>query len=84
MRWTSRIFGASWIAYFSYYFTRKHFSVVKSSLGISENWLGYIDLGYLIGYAAGQFGAGVAGDKFGPRRVVTFGMLASAASEVRR
>jgi MFS transporter, OPA family, sugar phosphate sensor protein UhpC len=78
VRWTSRIFGASYIAYFSYYFTRKHFSVVKSSLGINENWLGYIDLGYLIGYAAGQFGAGVAGDKLGPRKIVTFGMLASA------
>ncbi len=81
-RWTTRIFGASWIAYFSYYFTRKHFSVVKSSLGISENWLGYIDLGYLIGYAVGQFGAGVAGDKFGPRKVVTFGMMASAVLSV--
>jgi MFS transporter, OPA family, sugar phosphate sensor protein UhpC len=82
VRWTSRIFGASWIAYFSYYFTRKHFSVVKSSLGISENWLGYIDLGYLIGYATGQFGAGIAGDKFGPRKLVTFGMLASAVLSV--
>ena len=82
VRWTSRIFVASWVAYFSYYFTRKHFSVVKSSLGISENWLGYIDLGYLIGYALGQFGAGVAGDKLGPRRVVTFGMIASAALSI--
>jgi sugar phosphate permease len=82
VRWTSRIFGASYIAYFSYYFTRKHFSVVKSSLGISENWLGYIDLGYLIGYAVGQFGAGIAGDKLGPRKIVTFGMMVSALLSV--
>jgi hypothetical protein len=47
VRWTSRIFGASWLSYFSLYFTRKHFSVVKSSLGIDEVWLGYIDLGWL-------------------------------------
>jgi len=78
VRWTSRIFAASWIGYFSLYFTRKHFSVVKSSLGIDERWLGYIDLGYLIGYAVGQFGAGVAGDKLGPRKIVTFGLVASA------
>lgn len=82
VRWTSRIFAASWIAYFSTYFTRKHFSVVKSSLGISENWLGYIDLGYLIGYAVGQFGAGVAGDKLGPRKIVTFGLVASAVLSI--
>ncbi len=81
-RWTSRVFVASWIAYFSYYFTRKHFSVVKSSLGISESWLGYIDLGYLVGYAVGQFGAGVVGDKLGPRKMVTFGMLASAVLSI--
>jgi sugar phosphate permease len=42
----------------------------------------FLDLGYLIGYAAGQFGAGVAGDKFGPRTVVTFGMLASAVMSI--
>jgi sugar phosphate permease len=77
-RWNARIFTASWIGYFSLYFTRKHFSVVKSSLGIDERWLGYIDLGYLIGYATGQFGAGVAGDKIGPRKIVTFGLVASA------
>lgn len=81
-RWRSRIFAISYVAYFSYYFTRKHFSVVKSSLGISENWLGYIDLGYLIGYAAGQFASGAAGDKLGPRKLVSFGMLASAVLSI--
>lgn len=70
--------AASWISYFSYYFTRKHFSVAKSSLGIATRWLGWIDVAYLIGYAAGQFGAGALGDKLGPRRMVTLGMLASA------
>lgn len=77
-RWRQRIFALSWLSYFSYYFTRKHFSAVKSSLGISERWLKWIDFSYLVGYCAGQFAAGALGDVVGARRMVTVGMLASA------
>lgn len=77
-RWRQRIFALSWLSYFSYYFTRKHFSAVKSSLGIGERWLQWIDFSYLVGYCAGQFAAGALGDVVGARRMVTAGMLASA------
>ena len=81
-RWTTRIFAASWVGYSSYYFTRKHFSVAKSSLGIGEVWLGWIDVAYLIGYSAGQFIAGALGDRLGSRRLITTGLLASAVLTV--
>ncbi|HEX7452422.1 MAG TPA: hypothetical protein VF294_09065, partial [Polyangiaceae bacterium] len=47
--------GLTWLAYASYYFGRKGFSVVKSTLrhtlGISERALGMIDTLYLAAYA---------------------------------
>lgn len=81
-QWRERTFSLSWLSYFSYYFTRKNFSAVKSSLGIAESWLKWIDFAYLVGYCVGQFLAGALGDVVGARRMVTAGMLASAALTV--
>ena len=75
--------GLTWIAYASYYFGRKGFSVVKStlrhSLGVTEQALGVIDTLYLAAYALGQFGSGYLGDRVGARRLIGFGLCASAA-----
>lgn len=72
----------SWLSYFSYYFTRKNFSAVKSSIGLAEVWLKWIDLAYLLGYCIGQFVAGALGDVVGARVMVTAGMLGTAAVTV--
>jgi MFS transporter, OPA family, sugar phosphate sensor protein UhpC len=72
----------SWLSYFSYYFTRKNFSAVKSSIGLAEVWLKWIDFAYLLGYCVGQFIAGALGDVLGPRIMVSAGMLATAAITV--
>ena len=81
-RWRTRIFAASWLSYFSYYFTRKNFSVAKKpmqqELGLSTEALSWIDLASLAAYALGQFVHGVLGDALGPRRLVALGMLATA------
>ena len=75
--------GLTWVAYASYYFGRKGFSVVKStlrhSLGVSEQALGLIDSLYLGAYALGLFGSGYAGDRIGARRLIGLGLCASAA-----
>ncbi|MCS6912678.1 MAG: MFS transporter [Myxococcales bacterium] len=80
----ARVFGITWLSYASYYLTRKNLSVVKSrlhdELGVSAAALGVIDTLYLVGYAAGQFVSGVLGDRFGPRRLIAAGMMASAAT----
>jgi sugar phosphate permease len=74
----------TWIAYGSYYFGRKGFSVVKSTLrhtlGVSEYSLGVIDTLYLAAYALGQFVSGYAGDRVGARRLIGYGLIASAAA----
>jgi sugar phosphate permease len=76
--------GLTWVAYASYYFGRKGFSVVKStlrrSLGVSEYALGAIDTLYLAAYAVGQFGSGYLGDRVGSRKLIGYGLLASAAA----
>jgi OPA family sugar phosphate sensor protein UhpC-like MFS transporter len=81
--WRARVFAASWLSYFSYYFTRKNFSVAKKpmarELGLSKSDLQWIDLASLTAYAAGQFVHGVLGDAIGPRRLVALGMLTTAA-----
>src|SRR6187402_3803772 len=76
--------GLTWVAYASYYFGRKGFSVVKStlrdSLGVSERALGLIDTFYLAAYALGLFCSGYLGDRVGARRLIGFGLCVSAAA----
>jgi sugar phosphate permease len=83
-RLQARTFGLTWLSYASYYATRKNFSVVKSRLDtdlhVGVAALGAIDTAYLVAYAAGQFLNGALGDRFGAKRMIGFGMLASAAA----
>ena len=85
-QWRQRVFAGSWLSYFSYYFTRKNFSVAKKpmarELGLSKGDLKWIDLASLGAYALGQFVHGVLGDRIGPRRLVALGMLTTAALSV--
>ena len=79
-----RAFILTWLSYASYYFTRKNLAVVKSrlhdDLHISTAALGAVDTAYLVAYAVGQFLSGMLGDRIGPRRLITLGMLGSAAA----
>ena len=82
-RWRWQIFGITWLAYAGLYLTRKSFSVAKIELakpdvmGLSDGDMSRIDGAFLLAYAIGQFACGIAGDKFGARRVVLIGMLGS-------
>lgn len=72
----------SYVAYATYYAGRKGFSVAKKpmerALGIGRDELALIDTGYLISYSVGQFANGVLGDHVGARRLVGYGLFASA------
>ena len=87
-RWRWQVFGVTWLAYAGFYFTRKGFSVAKlgmledSALGLSPILASNIDIAFSVAYGAGQFLWGVAADRFGPRRIVIAGMLASTATAV--
>ncbi len=81
----ARVFALTWISYASFYLTRKNVSVVKASLeadGVSLGALASMDTAYLVLYAVGQIISGALGDRFGARRILALGMLASAACAV--
>lgn len=77
--WRRRIFAASWLAYFGYYFCRRPYNIARDSLIEAHHWTDQtaanIWATYLFAYAVGQFMAGWAGDRFGTRRVLLTGML---------
>ena len=87
-RWRWQIFGITWLAYAGFYLTRKSFSVAKIELakpevmGLSDADMSRVDGAYLVAYAIGQFVWGIAGDKYGTRRVVLAGMLGSVIAAV--
>jgi MFS transporter, OPA family, sugar phosphate sensor protein UhpC len=80
--WRARIFAATWLSYFSYYFTRMPFKASKTSLeaafGLHKAQLNWIDTTYNIAYCLGQVTNGYLTERFGPRRWVACGMLGSA------
>lgn len=82
-RWRWQVFGITWLAYAGFYLTRKSFAVAKVELekmpdvALSSEQMGLIDGTYLAAYAFGQYAWGIAGDRFGPRKVVMTGMLFS-------
>ena len=85
-RWRWRVFAATWLSYFGFYFARKPFYVVKSALTEELGWdpekLGLIGACYLIAYMVGQFIAGTAGSRYGPRLVLLIGMATTLGVNV--
>jgi sugar phosphate permease len=86
-RWLrAETFALTWGAYAVIYFCRKNFSVAKDAIGaehaLTNAQLGDLDSGYLVAYAAGQFLSGMLGDRIGGKRLVGFGLLATAAMNV--
>jgi OPA family sugar phosphate sensor protein UhpC-like MFS transporter len=83
-RWRWQIFGITWLAYAGYYLTRKAFSVAKNELkkpdvlGLSKADMSWMDGAFSGTYAVSQIFWGALGDKFGARRVLLGGMVASA------
>jgi OPA family glycerol-3-phosphate transporter-like MFS transporter len=87
-RWRVQIFIVTWLAYAGFYLTRKAFSVAKNELkkpdvlGLTKGQMSAMDGSYSAGYAMGQFLFGTLGDRFGTRRIILFGMLASIVTSV--
>ncbi len=75
----------TYLAYFFYYFTRKHLGVTTSTLvnqGFSEELIGWVQTGYGVCYAIGQFTSGALGDRIGPRLGLSVGMILSAVASM--
>ncbi len=80
--WRKRIFLTTWITYGTFYLCRVNLSIavpgIMGEFGYSKTAMGAIMTALLIAYAAGQFINGQMGDKFGARRLITLGIIASA------
>ena len=80
--WRKRIFVLTWLAYAGFYFGRKNLSVTWSSmeqdLGLDNSDYASIIFVYSLIYTIGQFVNGYLSDTFGPRKVVTVGLLLAA------
>src|SRR5438093_2982991 len=82
----AQIFFITWLTYLGFYLTRKSFSVAKielvkpSVMGWSKADLAAVDAAFLVAYAAGNFLCGMLGDRFGTRKVILTGMLASVGT----
>ena len=50
---------------------------VERAVTMTSSQMAWIDFGYLLAYACGQFLWGISGDKFGTRKVILGGMLIS-------
>ena len=87
-RWRWQIFGITWLIYASYYLTRQSFGVAKvalesdPSVALHRADFGLVDSAYLTAYMLGQFIFGPLGDRFGPRRILLFGMSLSILAAV--
>jgi len=87
-RWRWQVFAITWLAYAGLALTRKSFVVAKveigegTVIGLSEAQLAWIDGAFLVAYAAGQCFWGIAGDRWGARRVLLIGMFCSVVAGV--
>jgi len=85
-RWQVLTFGVTWLAYASFYLTRKNYAVAQPAFmeefGWTEADVGIIITGYLTAYAIGQFVNGWLGDRVGPRRMLAGGFAVTAALSV--
>lgn len=87
-RWRWQTFAITWLAYAGFNLTRMSFAVSKvgieadTHIQITQRQMAWIDGAFLAAYAIGQFFWGVAGDRFGTRKVVLIGMLCSVIAGV--
>jgi OPA family sugar phosphate sensor protein UhpC-like MFS transporter len=85
-RWRWQTFAITWLAYAGFNLTRMSFAVSKAGLEadshirLTHGEMAWVDAAFLAAYAIGQFFWGVAGDRFGPRKVVLTGMLCSVVA----
>lgn len=80
--WKKRTFFTLWITYGSFYLCRVNMSIalpdIMKEFGYSRTAVGMIGSAFFATYAIGQFINGQLGDKFGARKFITLGIIASA------
>jgi sugar phosphate permease len=84
--WRVRILTATWLSYAGYYFCRKNFAIVKSSLleslQIDKGDLAHLVTAYLIAYMLGQFLTAALSRRVASRYLLLGGMGISVVCNV--
>lgn len=84
--WRWRVIVATFLGYAGYYFCRKVFGLVKTSLNEEFDWpmdaIAYLWAAYLFAYMLGQFASGYIGRKWGPRTLLLGGLGLSIVCNV--
>ncbi len=79
--WRKRVFISVWITYSAFYLTRVNMSIaipgIIKEFGYSKTVMGGLLTSLFITYAIGQFINGQLGDRFGARKLISFGLLVS-------
>lgn len=79
--WRKRVFISVWITYSAFYLVRVNMSIaipgIMEEFGYSKTVMGGLLTCLFITYAIGQFINGQLGDRFGARRLISFGLLVS-------
>jgi len=84
--WRRRILRTTWITYAGFYLARVNMSIalpkIMEEYGISKTAIGGVLTSLFVLYAIGQFINGQLGDKFGPRKLITVGIMGSVLLNV--
>lgn len=87
-RWGQReAFVLAWLLYVALYLVRRNLDGTKPALlsgdaGLTKEGLAAIDSAYLVAYAGGSFVAGILGDWFGAKRVISVALAVAVAANV--
>ena len=85
-QWQVRIFAVTWLGYAGFYFVRKNFSVtmpiIIDELGYTKNDLAIVLTVYSLAYMVGQFVSGYLSDKWGPRLIVSVGLIIAVVANI--
>ncbi len=77
--WRFRIFAVTWLGYAGFYFCRKNFAVTMpiliDELGYTKNDMAMVLTVYSFTYMVGQFISGYMSDRWGPRLIVSTGLI---------
>lgn len=80
--WRLRVFASLWVTYASFYLCRVNMSIaipgIIAEYGMTKTAIGAVITALFFAYALGQFLNGQLGDKFGARKLITLGAVASA------
>ncbi len=79
--WRVRILGTTWVSYAGFYFCRKNFAIVKTSLmdrlEIGASDIAHVFTAYLVAYMLGQFLVSYLGRRTATRALLLGGMAIS-------